>query len=222
VAFLNVVAADIGGSLASPDGGVDSVARAGRLVVKFATRTQAENAPWDFMTELDYELFGLVTRPVPCDAVITSSAVIRSAALERASIQMVSLRDSGMTQPVIAESDGSVAHPRSQGGLRKGDRARDQQEHSLQSSCPAWLAPIDAASVHPKRENAAQNAFKKDFPNAVRKARRAAARRGRRLRIMFADKAVRGHSARLQLVRVKTSQEFGQDEGDCFGHLKRW
>jgi hypothetical protein len=43
--------------------------------------------------------------------VITLSAVIRSAALERASIQMVSLRDSGMTQPVIAEAMGvSLIH----------------------------------------------------------------------------------------------------------------
>ena len=43
---------------------------------------------------------------------------------------------------------------------------------------------------HPKRNIAAQNSFKKNgFPNAVRKARRASARRGRRLRLMFADEA---------------------------------
>jgi len=43
---------------------------------------------------------------------------------------------------------------------------------------------------HPKRDIAAQNAFKKKgFPDAVRKARLVAARRGRRLRIMFADEA---------------------------------
>src|SRR3981189_2301911 len=41
-----------------------------------------------------------------------------------------------------------------------------------------------------KRELAAQNDFKKNrFPQAARRARRAAARRGRRLRIMFADEA---------------------------------
>jgi hypothetical protein len=44
--------------------------------------------------------------------------------------------------------------------------------------------------VHPKRDIAARNAFKKnDFPHAVKKATRAAARRGRRLRIMCADEA---------------------------------
>jgi winged helix-turn-helix protein len=43
---------------------------------------------------------------------------------------------------------------------------------------------------HPKRDLAAQRDFKKNrFPRAVRKARRAAARRGRRLRIMFTDEA---------------------------------
>jgi len=116
---------------------------------------------------------------------------------QRQRIQMVLLRESGMTQPVIAETMGvslstvNRAHmaydhgglkalrrkpsggrkrenmtlaeekalltrfakaagagellniPRSQGGLRKGDRARDQQEHGLQSSCPAWLAQTD-------------------------------------------------------------------------------
>ena len=43
---------------------------------------------------------------------------------------------------------------------------------------------------HPQRDLKAQNAFKKNgFPDAVRQARRTAARRGRRLRIMFADEA---------------------------------
>ena len=43
---------------------------------------------------------------------------------------------------------------------------------------------------HPKRNLAAQDAFKKNgFPDAVRKARRAARRRRRNLRIMFADEA---------------------------------
>jgi len=43
---------------------------------------------------------------------------------------------------------------------------------------------------HPQRDVAAQNAFKKKrFSRAVRRARAAAARRGRRLRIMFADEA---------------------------------
>ena len=43
---------------------------------------------------------------------------------------------------------------------------------------------------HPKRDLAAQNAFKKTaFPCCEDSARRAAARRGRRLRIMFADEA---------------------------------
>jgi hypothetical protein len=42
---------------------------------------------------------------------------------------------------------------------------------------------------HPDRDVEAQNAFKKGFSDVVRKARRAAAARGRRLRIMFADEA---------------------------------
>jgi transposase len=43
---------------------------------------------------------------------------------------------------------------------------------------------------HPQRDVAAQNAFKKKgFPDAVSKARRVAARRGCRLRVMFADEA---------------------------------
>jgi hypothetical protein len=52
---------------------------------------------------------------------------------------------------------------------------------------------------HPKRDLAAQNAFKKNrFPDAVRKARRAAARRERRLRIMFADEARFGRMNRIR------------------------
>jgi transposase len=52
---------------------------------------------------------------------------------------------------------------------------------------------------HPKRDLAAQNAFKKNgFPDAVRKARRAAAGRGRRLRIMFADEARFGRMNRIR------------------------
>jgi hypothetical protein len=42
---------------------------------------------------------------------------------------------------------------------------------------------------HPKRDVEAQNASKDGFPRAVKRARQAAARRGRRLRIMFADEA---------------------------------
>jgi len=44
---------------------------------------------------------------------------------------------------------------------------------------------------HPSRDIAAQNAFKKWLSNAVRKAKRAAARRGRPLRILFADEGRR-------------------------------
>src|SRR5258706_6088488 len=61
---------------------------------------------------------------------------------------------------------------------------------------------------HPLRNSAAQNAFKKTaFQVAVRKARRAAAQRGRRLRIMFTDEArfdfvVRGHSTILMKAQV--------------------
>jgi hypothetical protein len=119
---------------------------------------------------------------------------------QRQRIQMVLLRESGMTQPAIAEAmgvslstvnrahmaydhgglkalrrkpsggrkhenmtvaeekalltrfakaagAGELLNIRPQGGLRKGHRARDQQEHGLQSSCPAWLAQADAASV---------------------------------------------------------------------------
>ena len=52
---------------------------------------------------------------------------------------------------------------------------------------------------HPKRDLAAQNAFKKNgIPDAVKKARRAAARRGRRLRIMFADEARFGRMNRIR------------------------
>src|SRR6516165_4560604 len=40
--------------------------------------------------------------------------------------------------------------------------------------------------------------LKKGFPNAVRKARRAAARRGRRLRIMFSDEARFGRMNRIR------------------------
>jgi hypothetical protein len=43
---------------------------------------------------------------------------------------------------------------------------------------------------HPKRNIAAQDAFSKcGFRNAVRKVRRAAAKRGRGLRVMIADEA---------------------------------
>jgi hypothetical protein len=50
---------------------------------------------------------------------------------------------------------------------------------------------------HPKRDIAARNAFKKNgFPHALRKAKRAAARRSRRLRIMFADEARSGRGNR--------------------------
>src|ERR1700752_1179848 len=52
---------------------------------------------------------------------------------------------------------------------------------------------------HPKRDLAAQNNFKKNgFPDAVRKARRTAAMRGRRLRIMFADEARFGRLNRIR------------------------
>ena len=52
-----------------------------------------------------------------------------------------------------------------------------------------WRKP-DAAPVPSKRNLAAQDAFKKQvFGDAVRKAKRAAAKRGRRLRVMFADEA---------------------------------
>ena len=53
---------------------------------------------------------------------------------QRQRIQMVLLRESRMTQPLIAAAMGvslSVEHSRSQSGLRKGHRARNQQEHSL-------------------------------------------------------------------------------------------
>src|SRR5271170_4063363 len=95
---------------------------------------------------------------------------------QRQRIQMILLRESGMAQPAIADAMGvslstvnrahmafdhggikalkpkpsggrNVEHPRSQGGLRKGHRARDQQQHGLQSSDPAWLAQADAASI---------------------------------------------------------------------------
>src|SRR6266850_515133 len=87
---------------------------------------------------------------------------------QRQRIQIVLLRESGMTQPAIATAmgvslstvnrahmaygqgggSGRIAeHPRSQGRLRTGDRARNQQQHGLQSSGTAWLAQADAASV---------------------------------------------------------------------------
>ena len=56
---------------------------------------------------------------------------------------------------------------------------------------------------HPKRDLAMQNAFKKNrFPDAVKKARRVAARRGRRLRIMFADEARFGRMNRIRRCRA--------------------
>jgi hypothetical protein len=66
-----------------------------------------------------------------------------------------------------------VEHPRSQGGLRERDRARDQLLHRQ-----GWRKLMPRL-FHPKRDLAAQNAFKKRLS-----ARRATARRRHRLVIL--------------------------------------
>ena len=50
-------------------------------------------------------------------------------------------------------------------------------DSTVYNPVPARLAQADAALVHPKRNLAAQDTF--GFPDAVRRARRAASRRGR-------------------------------------------
>jgi hypothetical protein len=66
-----------------------------------------------------------------------------------------------------------------------------QQQHGLQSSDAAWLAQADAVSIPSQTRHCGSKGFLKkgDFPNSVRKARRAAAKRGRRSRKVFGDEA---------------------------------
>lgn len=162
---------------------------------------------------------------------------------QRQRIQMVLLREGGMTQPAIAAAMGvslstvNRAHMAyGHGGLKalksrpSGGRQRENMTlagekglldrfakaagagemlniHDLKASCETAIGHETSNSTiynvlarhgwrklmprpfHPKRDLAAQNAFEKRFPNAVRRARRTAARRGRRLRVMFADEA---------------------------------
>src|SRR5580698_6498885 len=163
---------------------------------------------------------------------------------QRQRIQMVLLRESGMTQPAIAEAMGvslstvNRAHMAyDHGGLKalrrkpSGGRKRENMTlaeekvlltgfakaagagellniHDLKVAYEKAIGHETSKSTvynllarhgwrklmprpfHPKRDIAAQNAFKKNgFPNAVKQARQVAARRGCGLRIMFADEA---------------------------------
>ncbi len=163
---------------------------------------------------------------------------------QRQRIQMVLLRESGMTQPLIAAAMGvslstvNRAHmaydhgglealkPRPSGGRKRENMTLEEEKallarfakaagagemlniHDLKTAYEKAIGHETSKSTiynlmarhgwrklmprpfHPRRDIAAQNAFQKNgFPNAVRKAKRAAARRGRRLRILFADEA---------------------------------
>jgi len=163
---------------------------------------------------------------------------------QRQRIQIVLLRESGMTQPAIATAMGvslstvNRAHMAyDHGGIKAlkpkpiGGRMRENMTLAEEKALLARFAKAAGAGellnihdlkaayeqaighetsnstvynllarhgwrklmprpFHPKRDLAAQHDFKKNrFPRAVRRARRAAARRGRRLRIMFADEA---------------------------------
>ena len=167
-------------------------------------------------------------------------------AAQRQRIQMVLLRESGMTQPAIAAAMGASlstvnrAHmaydhgsiealkPRPNGGRKHENMTLAEEEALLARFAKAagagemlniptrkrsGIGPATARSItcctgtagklmprpfHPKRDLAAQNAFKNGFPDAVRKARRTAARRRRHLRVMFADEARFGRMNRLR------------------------
>ena len=162
---------------------------------------------------------------------------------QRERIQMVLLREGGMTQPAIAAAMGvslstvNRAHmayddggikalkPKANGGRKRENMTVAEEKALLASFTHAAGAgellnihdlkaayekairhPTSDSTVynllhrhgwrklmpppfHPKRNLAAQNAFKKTVRVCVRKAKRAAAKRGRRLRVMFADEA---------------------------------
>src|SRR6266404_3442426 len=160
-------------------------------------------------------------------------------AAQRERIQMVLLRESGMTQPAIAAAMGvslstvNRAHIAfNHGGIKAlkpkpiGGRQRENMTVAEERVLLARFAKAAGAgemlNIHdlkaayekaighetsnstvynllarhgwrvrfiPNATSRLKTLLKKDFPNAVRKARRAAARRGRRLRIMFADEA---------------------------------
>ena len=75
--------------------------------------------------------------------------------VQRERIQMVLLRESGLTQPAIAAAMGvslstvNRAHMAyHQGGIKAlKPKPRHQRQHRLQSSAPARLAQTDATSV---------------------------------------------------------------------------
>jgi Winged helix-turn helix len=105
-------------------------------------------------------------------------------AVQRERIQMVLLRENGVTQPAIAEAMGV-----SLSTVNRAHMAYLLTRHGWRKLMPR--------PFHPRRDIAAQNAFKKNgFPNAARHARRVAARRGCSLRIMFADEARLGRMNR--------------------------
>src|ERR1700686_2321739 len=163
---------------------------------------------------------------------------------QRERIQMVLLREGGMTQPAIAAAMGvslstvNRAHmayddggikalkPRANGGRKRENMTVAEEKtllarfvhaagagellniHDLKTAYEKAIGhPTSDSTVynllhrhgwrklmprpfHPKRNLGAEIDFKKKgFAEAVRKARRIAARRGRRLRIMFADEA---------------------------------
>jgi transposase len=163
---------------------------------------------------------------------------------QRQRIQMVLLRESGLTQPAIAEAMGvslstvNRAHMAyDQGGIKAlkprpcGGRKRENMTvaeekallarfakaagagemlniHDLKRAYEQQIGHKTSSSTvydllgrhgwrklmprpfHPQQDLAAQNGFKKNgFSRAVKRARQAAERRGRRPRIMYADEA---------------------------------
>jgi transposase len=180
-------------------------------------------------------------------------------AAQRQRIQMVLLRESGLTQPAIAAALGVSLSTANRGhmaydhggikalkpkpnGARKHENMTLAEEkallarfakaagagemlniHDLKAAYEKAIGHETSDSTvynllhrhgwrklmprpfHPKRDVAAQDAFKKNgFPDAVRKARRAAARRNRQLRINYiARRSIRSAISPLAAVTAK-------------------
>ena len=95
----------------------------------------------------------------------------------RQRIQMVLLREAGMTQPAIAEAMGV--------SLSTVNRAHMAFDRLAQAQMPTSVS----SQAGPRGAKRALLKPKNGFPRGVRRAARAAAARGRPLRVMFADEA---------------------------------
>ena len=175
-------------------------------------------------------------------ATTENGGAVENPAVQRQRIQMVLLRESGMTQPAIAAVMGvwlstvnraqmafdqggiKALKPKPSGGRQRENIAGGRKGlagalckaagagemlniHDLKATYEQAIRhPTSNSTIynllarhgwrklmprpfHPLRDLAARNDLETGFPRAVRRARLAAARRGRRLRIMFADEA---------------------------------